>query len=164
MIAMASAAYLLLVQRFSHLLNYGAKEISVGLLFAAGCASPVLTSLAAYRTLLPIASAACIFALNCLFISMWEAPLEGRKVFESLSPQATRSLLRSLASSLAVVTLGCSLFALLAGHEAQGAAYMAITISAALLCLIDRHGRETTFQRMGADVVLLTPLLYLWLT
>ncbi len=133
------------------------KELLVGVLFTAGCALPTLTRMWLARAtaaelgvlLAPAAIYAALAWLNCHAIERWESTGRSR-VFITGGLLALVSLLLTLT----VASLQPRLAALLA----------AAAFSALLLALLDQARPRLTplALRVGADLVLLAPLLLVW--
>ena len=132
------------------------KEFLVGILFTAGCALPTLTRFAANATGRSLGSllAACMFFallawLNCSAIERWES---------------AKIPCRISLAGIVLTLIGLSLAVFLSPAQPRIAALL-IAGSASALCLamLDRlRSRLTPLAvRAAADLVLLTPLLFL---
>lgn len=182
-VAALTATYLFVVQRFPRLLAGGAKELCVGVVFAAGCVLQI-----PWRTphlFVVTATMAALFSLNCLLISAWErryeqgvrttgdascgmgvSPLR-REPCETTSPTTgetpvpRESLLRAATLVLAATA---TLTALLLGYPFRPAILNCASLAALLLGALDLLARRkySTTIRIAADLVLLTPLLLPW--
>jgi hypothetical protein len=132
--------------------------IIVGALFAAGCALPVCSQLAAFHSLTqflklplaPILALAALAALNLQAIHEWES--------RQWNPHPA-SRIRPAAILLALASLSLAIFA----PPRSAALLAAAAISALLLLILDRNQKQLSplTLRAAADLVLLTPLLAL---
>ncbi len=129
-------AYLLAIHAGRRWLGAGAKELSVGITFAAGVSIPLAAQSGSPHYWLPaVVAFAGLCALNCLLIAVWEGEATPRWAF-----------------ALAAL-------ALVAAAGASAAVAAAIGLSAATLGLL--HGARARVSpraaRVLADAVLLTP-------
>ncbi len=130
------------------------KEISIGVIFAAGAMVGLLRSLP-HSALLPWFAFAAVCALNCICIAVWERDLDEAQRRISIAtafPQATHVLL----PVLVLLGLTSALFA-------RQPVCVCVATSAALLAILHRFGgRIAPDSRTAlADLVLLSPLLIL---
>ena len=153
------AGYFILIHatRSAHRLP---KELAVGLFFAAATFIPTISRVPALR--LPLLVPAFLFAmlcsLNCLFIYAWEHP--STRPLET--HPATRLALRCLQPMAILLIVIAAPLAVL-DREVPWRLSAALFLSSALL-LILHHARRAfsaTTLRAAADLVLLTPLLFL---
>lgn len=156
-LAVAALAYFSSVhssrRTFAWACSIFSKELLVGALFTAGCAFPVLSRVAAPRSLGPLLAASIFFALlawlNCSAIERWESDRISACI--------------SICGSLLALA-GLSLAVFFSAIRPQVTALL-ITGSASALSLVmlDRlRGRLTPLAlRAAADLVLLTPLFLL---
>ena len=135
------------------------KELAVGLFFAAATFIPTISRAPILRLplLLPALLFAALCSLNCLFIYAWEHP--------SITPEThptTRIALHFLQpiALLLLITAGALGFF---DHHVPWQLYAALTISTGLLLILHRYRQAipATTLRASADLVLLTPLLFL---
>ena len=137
------------------------KELLVAILFTAACALPSISRLSANAALLPLLTSAVFFALlawlNCHAIEKWES-IECES--DPRPPAKTQILPLAIVLGLIGSLLAASLFAFQPRAAALLAAGAASTL---LLALLDRlRSRLTPLAlRTTADLVLLTPLLFL---
>ena len=138
------------------------KEVQVALLFGAGVALFLVPNLESpWRVLAPLALFTLLCALNCAFISRWEAATD---------TQRHLSLLRyaRLEARLSHVTLALTCAAVLLTFAFPGAAplYGAIAGSALALFELERTRLGPAALRVLGDAALLTPaplLVAFWL-
>jgi hypothetical protein len=138
------------------------KELAVGIFFPAACFIPTVARAPWLRLqLLPTAlvlAGAC--ALNCLFLYAWEHPsrVEVAKGAHWTTRWATRHLVQ-LSTGLAIAAIGVA-----EARPVGARADVACAISAGMLLAL--HGVRDRFKavtlRAAADLVLLTPLLFLF--
>jgi hypothetical protein len=143
-VAAATAGYFAAVHLFraSNLLDRGVKELSVGVVFAAGVAIPLLADAEPVPEWLPGAVAfAALCWLNCTLISVWEADAEHGP------PQW--------------LALAAGLAAFVAALDSPAPVLVAVLVSLAALTLLHAiHSRiSVRAARVLADVVLLSPIL-----
>ena len=137
------------------------KEVQVALLFGAGVALFLVPSGSPWRMLPPLALFTLLCALNCAFISRWEAATD---------TQRHLSLLRypRLGTRLPHVALALACTAALLTFTSPNAAplYGAIAGSALALFELERARLSPAALRVLGDAALLTPapLLLFWLT
>jgi hypothetical protein len=135
------------------------KEVSIGMLFAAGAMVPLASGLTS-GMLVPWGLFACLCALNCICIAIWERYLDLAQQRVSIAT-AFPAIAFAVPPALAVV------FVISAGlafvqHEHREI-YWCLTASAALLGLLHafrRRGSQDVRTAL-ADVALLTPLVAL---
>ncbi len=134
------------------------KELAVGLFFAAATFIPTISREPLLRgpMLLPAALLVLLCSLNCLFIYHWEHP--GR-VSASLPTRVALRHLRMLSLVLFVAALATASLQPPAARTIAGA----IAASTTLLVALDvcRNRISSTTLRAAADLVLLTPALFL---
>lgn len=141
------------------------KEIAVGIFFAAATFIPTVAREPRLRlALIPSALLlATLCSLNCLFIYAWEHAPERSSAFADHPTHATtRFALRHLpllAFAIPLTGAGLALF----DHHAPWPIPLAAAISAALLLLLHHRRRSvpSLTLRAAADLVLLTPILFL---
>lgn len=148
------------------------KEFLVGLLFAAGCILPAWSGFAGSTTSessmwllwIPAAYFAALVWLNCWCIAEWELSNN-----LSLEPQGQAPLARaSFATTTTAVLLalvGLLLVVLVPTPEMRSSQLLSAgAVSAILLALLDLMRPRITplALRVGADLVMLTPLILLW--
>jgi hypothetical protein len=130
--------------------SFPTKEISVGILFAVGCALPAVNQAAfpPWRLALPVAYLAGLAWLDCCAIERWEA---GR-----------HSIFR-YAITLCIAGLFAAAWVCV-DQPRPAALLTAGATSAFLLALLDWQRTRLTplALRVAADLVLLTPLALLW--
>lgn len=139
-VATVTGAYLLAVHTSRHWLGAGAKELSVGVVFAAGVSVPLAAEAGSPHFWLPVIVAfAGLCALNCLLIARWEEPAV-------------------TAPRWAFALAGLAVCAALA---APPDVILAVALSAAALTLLHFGRRAVSVRaaRVLADVALLSPLL-----
>lgn len=139
-VATVTGAYLLAVHAGRRWLGAGAKELSVGVVFAAGVSVPLAADATAGGAWLPgVTAFAGLCALNCLLIARWEEPI-------------------ATASRWAFALAGLAVCAALA---AAPDVMLAVALSAAALALlhVGRRAMSVRAARVLADVALLSPLL-----
>lgn len=129
------------------------RELAVGVVFAAGCALPVISAGkfayggAALRggLALPLMFFAALAWLNVRSITWWEGESRGR--------------VRPLAAALMLAAAGAVAALALAAGRPRGATLMLCgVVSALLLAVLDGRPMDATLRRAAADAVLLTPL------
>lgn len=134
------------------------REFAVGAIFSAGCSLPVLSALrmhghlASWPRLLVLALFFALLAwLNVRAISDWE---------DSPSP-APAQRVGWLAVAIGAMGLSAAVLLAASGSEGVAAVLMSGSLSAGLLALLNRLRPTLTSLtlRIGADFVLLTPLL-----
>jgi hypothetical protein len=136
------------------------KELAVGLFFAAATFIPTISRVPALR--LPLLLPAILFAglcsLNCLFIYAWEHPASR---LQGAHP-ATQLALRYL-QPLAFLVMGTAVTLTFLDVRVPRRLLVVIVLSTALLLTLHRfrHAFSSTTLRAAADLVLLTPLLFL---
>lgn len=139
-VATVTGAYLLAVHAARRWLGPGAKELSVGVVFAAGVSVPLAAQSGSPHFWFPSVFAfAGLCALNCLLIARWEEPASAASRW---------------AFALATLALG-------AAFVAPPNVALAVAVSAAALFALDRSraGRlSVRAARVLADVALLSPL------
>lgn len=148
-VAGATAGYFAMVHlvRANRVLERGVKELSVGVVFAAGVAIPLVANAEPLGEWLAGAVAfAGLCVLNCALISLWE-------------PDTERGPPRWMA-------LVAGLVALVAALDSPGPVLVAVLVSVTALGLL--HGLRAQISlraaRVLADVVLLAPLIVMvWL-
>ena len=156
------AGYFLLIHAVSYTPRIP-KEFAVGLFFAAATFIPTVARRPDLRV--PLLAPALLFAglctLNCLFIYAWEHPGDTTTTAHITTRAAVRHL-RSLAAILLVAALGL----LVTETFMPWKILAAIAASIVLLLILDRcRGRLTpTTLRAAADLALLTPALFLFLS
>ncbi len=141
------------------------KEVQVALLFGAGVALFVAPNLAAFwvwRSLPPLALFTLLCALNCAFISRWEAQVD--------APNLAVSLLRYAQVGARLphiaVGLGCGAALFIPVLPSATPLYAAIAGSALTLFELERSPLTPAALRVLGDAALLTPapiLLVFWL-
>ena len=136
-----------------------AKEISIGVLFAAGTIVPIAAHLpsAAVRPWLLFAA---LCTLNCISIAVWERWLDEAQERVSIATAFPRVSGMVLA---ALLLLGAASLALARVHVATTPTYTCIGISAVLLALTHAFRRRIhpDVRTALADLVLLTPAVLL---
>lgn len=132
------------------------KELLVGLLFTAGCALPAWTRMGATASrpfFVDVAFFAFLGWLDCQAIDGWES--HGARIGQA------GILWRAAALAIAGSCLAGALFST---QPRAAALLVAGAASAVLLGILDRVRRRLTplALRAAADLVLLTPLVFLW--
>jgi hypothetical protein len=140
------------------------KEIAVGIFFAAATFIPTVALHPGLRlSLLPSALLlATLCSLNCLFIYAWEHDPKRPAPADSPTHASTRFALHHLAFlAIAIILVGTTLP--LFNHRASWPIPVATALSAFLLLLLHhrRHHIAALPLRAAADLVLLTPLLFI---
>ena len=137
------------------------KETCVGSLFAVGTVAALLPQIglsATFATLFILFAALC--SLNCIGIAIWEQDLDRAQCKNSIATRwsASRPYFRSGA-------LGLIVLAIALGTKSSAQMYFCISVSAALLVILDWLGERIPRDERTAlaDLVLLTPLLLLTL-
>ncbi|HEX7158115.1 MAG TPA: hypothetical protein VF214_03830 [Edaphobacter sp.] len=137
------------------------KELAVGVCFAAAVFIPTVSRRPDLRLALipPALLFAVLCSLNCLFIYLWEhaeAP-------SNLPPHWTTSFALRHLTSIAVVNTAASLAVAIIDHRAPWPIPAAIALSTALLLSLHlrRKSHSVLTLRASADLVLLTPLIFL---
>ena len=133
------------------------KELAVGLFFAAAVFIPTVARAPSLR--LPLLAPAALFAalctLNCLYIYTWEHPGPTHPSAHSTTQYALRHL-RALSLTLLLTAL-----ALTALSRSTIPAAIALATAFLLALHAFRRSLTSTTLRAAADLVLLTPLLFL---
>lgn len=131
--------------RAKNLLDRGLEEASVGVVFAAGVAIPLVAEVESHANWLPgVVAFAALCWLNCTLISLWEG-----------GDERPPGWVAALAGGVAV----------LAALESPLPVVLAVWVSTAALAVLHViHSRlSVRAARVLADVVLLSPLLVGWL-
>ena len=136
-----------------------AKEIAIGVLFAAGTVVPIALHLPS-AAMLPWCLFAALCVMNCISIAVWERWLDDAQQRVSIAtvfPRVSGFLLPAL-----LLLLIASLLLARTSGAAQPI-YMCISISTALLGLthVCRRGVQPDVRTALADLVLLTPAVLL---
>ncbi len=134
------------------------KELAVGLFFAAATFIPTIARRPELRStlILPAILFATLCSLNCLYIYAWEHPAYNASTAHPTTRLALRHLfpitLTLIAASLLTAALNAS----------PARVPLAIALAAALLLTLN-HVRilPPTLLRAAADLILLTPILFL---
>jgi len=144
------------------------KEAAVGLVFAAAVAVPAWSRLQGQRTsLIPVVTLFALLCwLNCIAIEKWERPSrdKARVLMAGLSHATTQwaqahfSLVSCGIALLAAIA--CVRSELSAGPGDMTGLYLACMMSAVMFPAFDRSRLNSIQLRIAADVVLLTPLLF----
>jgi hypothetical protein len=141
------------------------KELAVGIFFPAAIFIPTIARLPQLRlTLIPAAALfALVCTLNCLYLYKWEHPQHVAVSTAHSTTQWATAHLNQIAST--TVTLAAVAAALTLPHHfiAIGLPALACALSAAFLLVLNtlRHHVTAIHLRAAADLVLLTPLLFL---
>jgi hypothetical protein len=137
------------------------KEIAVGIFFAAAIFIPTVARQPHLRLALlpPALLFATLCSLNCLFIYAWE---HTRAYTEHTAHTTTRLALRHLPFIAICITLA-SIALALTDSSIPWPIPIATTIAAMLLLTLHQrnHHIQPTILRAAADMVLLTPILFL---
>lgn len=147
------------------------KELAVGIFFPAAVFIPTVARVPSLRPVLLAAAAlfACVCTLNCLYLYAWEHAEDRRK---SASPSAHSTTLWAvhrlpwIAGSIVAAAASAAAVSLLRGVPEVAFPALACALSAACLLVLNaRRSRIAAVHlRAFADLVLLTPLLFLpWL-
>lgn len=141
------------------------KEISVGLFFSAAVTIPTVARLPMLRLqLLPLTLLfAMLCSLNCLFIYRWEHPRPLHAgTYAGPPPHPLTRIALGILTPLCLALAGTGVLLSFALHQP---ALLALALSAALLLVLDRCRSilAPLTLRSAADLVLLTPLLFLFL-
>ncbi len=152
--------YLILNHRWSQLWRrLPLKEITIGVLFAAGTVASLLPQFLPLRTFL-VASLlfAALCTLNCMCIARWERALDLAQRRGSI---ATAWPLIAAQVARAALVLAAIAFACLIFDRADAAIYLCVGLSALALAVLDQAGEHLLgdVRTALADLVLLTPLL-----
>lgn len=165
LLATLLAAYFALIHARPGTAHRLPKELAVGIFFPAAVFIPTVARVPAVRLeLLPIAlllSALC--SLNCLFLYAWEHP--GLRLHAHFTTRwATRHLV-SLSIAVAALSLATLTLYIPSAALTEGATtLLACILTSSLLLLLLHNLRRRlapTHLRALADLVLLTPLLFL---
>jgi hypothetical protein len=142
------------------------KELAVGIVFASATAVPAWSRLESDRAALApeVALFAALCWLNCVAIERWENDSGGGAGISNShsTTRWTANHLCATALALAALSGAIGLVALL--HSSSTVRlYLAILVSSAVFVAIDRNRARFSVLglRIGADVALLTPLLFL---
>jgi hypothetical protein len=149
------------------------KELAVAIVFAAATAVPAWSRLASGRTILLPAvvffSALCW--LNCVAIDRWEgrrsagaqriAPVESHLTTRWIADRLQGSALSLTGAATAIVAV-----AFYMGSATTAPIYLAVLLAALSFALLDKYSARfsTMGLRIVADLLLLTPVLFLPLT
>lgn len=138
----AAAAYFAAVHliRAKNVLDRGLKEVSVGVVFAAGVAIPLLADAEPYANWLPgVVAFAALCWLNCALITLWEN-----------GPAAPPVWVAVVAGSIAIAV----------ALDAPAPVALAVGVSTAALAILHatRSRVSVRASRVLADVVLLSPI------
>ena len=136
-----------------------AKEIAIGVLFAAGTIVPIAPHLPS-AALLPWCLFAALCTMNCISIAVWERWLDNAQQRVSIAtafPRVAGIVLPAL------LLLAAASFALMRNTDAAAGIYACVGISAALLAWthVCRRRIQPNVRTALADLVLLTPLVAL---
>lgn len=136
-----------------------AKEITIGILFAAGALVPIGLHLPR-AALLPWCLFAALCALNCVCIATWERWLDDAQQRVSIATVFPR-----VVAAVAPAVFGLAVVAFALGRVSAVArpVYLCVGVSAALLALVHLFRRriQNDVRSALADLVLLTPAVLL---
>lgn len=157
-LSILTAAHLAIVQLAPRLLAGGRKELSVGILFASGCAIHALAQQPTNPTLLlAIAVTGMLFAFNCLSLGTWESVADAAQGFSALDGHLRTDALPRLGGWLMLLGFVWTVAAnRLVGESVASASLLLIALNEASKL------RYTLAVRVLADLVLLTPLLWMF--
>jgi hypothetical protein len=137
------------------------KELAVGVCFAAAVFIPTVSRRPDLRlTLIPAAALfAMLCSLNCLFIYQWEHTVPTKSAPPHLTTRFALRYLTNMALANATISAGLAFFY----SHALWTIYAAAACSTTLLLLLNaRHKDHSSLTlRAAADLVLLTPLLFI---
>jgi hypothetical protein len=151
----AAIVYLVINQFLSRLWRVlPLKEITVGLLFAAGVCSSIPAPIHSLGWNAALFGLLCV--VNCISIAVWEQEIDRRQCRSSLATRFPRMRFLPLVASIALATLACA-----ASRNSNDRATLGcIAASALLLAVLNDVSRRigTDTCTALADIALLTPL------
>lgn len=143
------AIYLAAVQLLPRWMRAGAKELTVGLVFAAGCAAHALPRQPHHALFPTLGLTGLLFALNCLSISTREAKIDAAQGAAGSTLSRSAFVLSISAVALTAIFISSPLA-------------LPIVASSTLLAYLHLTPRKTALHHLLADAALLTPLLLAW--
>jgi hypothetical protein len=136
-----------------------AKELAIGILFAAGTVVALLPRLPATLAFaVAVLSFAALCALNCISIASWERELDRaqRKVSIATRHPGVIRHARKICVSFALVCIGLAFYSTTTRWF-----FVCVSVSALLLARLDRSEVSEDRRTALADLVLLTPIVVL---
>jgi hypothetical protein len=135
-----------------------AKELAIGVLFAAGTLVALLPGLKNAAIGFPISATffAVLCALNCISIARWECGLDRAQGKVSI---ATRHPRIARASGLIALLLGVAVFVMATVFHLAAPLFACLSVSALLLSWLNSVPMDVDRRTALADLVLLTPII-----
>ncbi len=134
------------------------KEITVGVLFAAGTTLPVWSRLSEFSwdVYVPFGLFAILCSLNCLVIECWENEPRRPEWLQRYSPVIVWAERRINLLAAALAASAVALTLLLSRHGPVGSGLPAISLAALLILLLNRHRKRLSGRalRVLADATL----------
>ncbi len=134
------------------------KEVTIGFLFAAGTILVPAFSVARLSLLMPAALFACLCSLNCMSIAFWERDLDQAQGKYSIATRWPGGQIHVQSALLVIVSVAV-VFGFF--HRDLRLLCACIGLSAALLFLLHFLAVARDERSALADLVLLTPLLFI---